>query len=101
MVVPEDGAFSSRVIEIGGLVENFGGFGEHEEAVREAFGDPEELKVVVGGLGFEVKSGPFAKVGGVATKIDGDVPDMAGQDANELALGLAKLVMQATEHTFN
>jgi len=30
----------------------------------EAFGYPEELKVVAGGLGFEVESGPSAEVGG-------------------------------------
>jgi len=69
--------------------------------VGEAFGYPEELEVVVGGLGFEVESGPLAEVGGVAAEVDGDVPDMAGEYANELALRLAELVMQATEHAFN
>jgi len=69
--------------------------------VGEAFGDPEELEVVVGGLGFEVESGPLAEVRGVAAEIDGDVPDMAGEDANEFALGLAELVVETTEHAFN
>ena len=67
----------------------------------EAFGYPEELKVVAGGLGFEVESGPSAEVGGVAAKVDGDVPDMAREDADELALGLAELIMQATEYAFD
>jgi hypothetical protein len=100
-VVPEDGAFSSGIVEIGGLVEDFGGVGEDEEAVGEAFGDPEELEIVVGGLGFEVESGPFAEVGGVAAEIDGNVPDMAREDADEFTLGLAELIVQATEYAFD
>ena len=99
-VVPEDGALSSGVVEVGGFVEDFSGVGEDEEAVGEAFGDPEELEIVVERLGFEVKSGPFAEVGGVAAEIDGDVPDMAGEDADELALRLAELVVQAAEDAF-
>jgi predicted lipoprotein len=67
----------------------------------EAFGDPEELKVVTRGLGFEVEARPFAEVRGVAAEIDGDVPDMAGEDADEFALRLAKLVVQAAEHTLD
>jgi len=69
--------------------------------VSEAFGDPEGLEVVVRGLGFEVESSPFAEVRRVAAKINGDVPDMAGEDADELALGLAELVVQATEYAFD
>ena len=64
-VVPEDRAFSGGVVEASGLVEDFGGVGEDEEAMGEAFGDPEELEIVVGRLGLEVESGPFAEVGGV------------------------------------
>jgi hypothetical protein len=67
----------------------------------EAFGDPEKLKGVAGGLGFEVESGPSAEVGGVAAEVHGDVPDMAGEDADELALGLAELIVQATEYAFD
>ena len=66
------------MVEVGGLVEDFGGVGEDEEAVGEAFGDPEELE----GVGAEVEAGPFAEVGGVGAEVDGDVPDMAGEDAN-------------------
>ena len=67
----------------------------------EAFGDPEELQVVLRGLGFEVEARPFAEVGGVATEIDGDVPDMTREDANEFALRLAKLVVKTAENTLN
>jgi len=69
--------------------------------VGEAFGNPKELEIVIGGLGFEVKSRPFAKVGRIASKIYSNVPDMSGEDADKLALGLAELVMQPTKHTFN
>jgi hypothetical protein len=61
--------------------------------VGEAFGDPEELEVVGWGLGFEMEPGPFAEVGRVAAQIDGDVPDMAGEDADEFALRLAELIV--------
>jgi hypothetical protein len=67
----------------------------------EAFGDPKELELVVRGVSFEVEAGPFAEVGRVAAKIDGDVPDMTGEDADEFALRLAELVMQAAEHAFD
>jgi hypothetical protein len=100
-VVPRDRAFSSRVVEISGLVEDFGGVGEDEKAVGEAFGDPEKLKVVVGGLGFEVESSPLSEVGGVAAQVDCDIPDMTGEDADKFALGLAELIVQAAEHTFD
>ena len=39
------------------------------------------------GGAFEVESGPFAEVRGVGPKIDGDVPDVSGEDADEFALG--------------
>ncbi len=67
----------------------------------EAFRDPEELEVVVGGLSFEVEARPFAEVWRVAAKIDGDVPNMTGKDADEFALRLAELVMQAAEHALD
>jgi hypothetical protein len=89
------------VVEIGGLVEDLGRVGEDEEAVSEAFGDPEELEVIVPRLSFEVEACPFAEVGRVAAEIDGDVPDMPGEDADKFALGLAELVMQAANHTLD
>lgn len=66
-----------------------------------AFGDPEELEAVAEGGGFEVKAGPSAEVGRAAAEIDGDVPDVAGEDADELSLGLAELVVQAPEDAFS
>lgn len=63
----------------------------------EAFGNPKDLEVVGGGLGFEMESGPFTEVGRVAAEVDGDVPDMAGEDTYQLALGLAELVVETAE----
>ena len=99
-VIPENGAFTGGMIEVGCFVEDFGGVGEDQEAMGEAFWDPEHLEGAFGGLGFEVEASPLAEVGGVAAKIDGDIPDVAGEDADEFALGLAELVVETSEHAF-
>ena len=39
------------MVEVGGFVEDFGGIGEDEEAVGEAFRDPQELELVVAVIG--------------------------------------------------
>ena len=64
----------------------------------ETFGNPEELELVGGSEGLEMKAGPFAEVGGVAAEIDCNVPDVAGEDADELPLGLAELIMKPAEY---
>jgi hypothetical protein len=84
------------VVEVGGLVKDFGGFGEDEEAVGEAFGDPEELE----GVWFEVESLPFTEVGGVWAEVDGDIPDVSGEGSDELALGQSELIVEASEDAF-
>ena len=89
------------MVEVGGLVEDFGGVGEDEEAVGEAFGDPEELEVVAGGLSFQVEAGPSSEAGGVAAEVDCDVPNMAGEDTDEFALRLGELVVEAAEDAFD
>jgi len=48
-----------------------------------------------------VESGPFPKVGRVAAEIDGNVPDVAGEDAHQFSLGLAKLIVEAAENPFD
>jgi hypothetical protein len=40
-----------------------------------------------------MESCPFAEVWGIAAEIDGDVPDMTGENANEFALRLPELVV--------
>lgn len=44
-----------------------------------------------------MKAGPFSEVGGVAADVDGYIPYMAGEDADELSLRLAKLVVETSE----
>jgi hypothetical protein len=100
-VVPEDRTFSSWIVEISSLVEDFGGIGENEEAVGKAFRDPEELELVARSFGSQVESRPPSEVWGVAAEIDGDVPDVTGEYADELALRSGELVMQPAEDTFN
>ena len=89
------------IVEIGRFIEDLGRLGEDEEAVGEAFRDPEKLDIVGGRLGLEMKSCPFAKLWRIAAEIDGDVPDMAGKDSNQLSLRLAELVVQASENAFS
>jgi hypothetical protein len=96
-VVPDDGALSGRVVDVGGLVEDFGGVGEDEEAVGEACRHPEKFEGLVFGWGFQVESGPFTEVGRAGAEVDGDVPDMAGEYPNQLALGLFELIVEAAE----
>jgi len=81
------------MVEVGGFVEDFGGVGEDEEAVGEAGGDPEELERV----GAEVESGPSPEVGGLGAQVDGDVPDVPGEHADELSLGPFELVVESAE----
>lgn len=99
-IVPEDGAFSGRIIEISSLVKNFGGIGEDEEAVGKAFRDPKELELIAWRFALQVESGPLSEVRGVAAQIDGDVPDVTGEYADELALWPGELVMQPAEDAF-
>lgn len=99
-VVPEDGALALGVVGIGGLIEDLGGVGEDEEAVGEAFGDPKGLNLALVGERLKVEAGPFTEVGGVAAEVDGHVPDMAGEDTDELSLGLTELIVKAAENTF-
>ena len=68
--------------------------------MSKALGDPKKLKFVVHRLTLKVETGPFAEVGRAAAEIDGDIPDMTGEDPDQFALRLAELVVQATEHAF-
>ena len=96
-VVPANAALGTWLIVVGGFVEEFGGFGEDEEAVGETFRNPEGVDFSFIGEGLEMEAGPFAEVGGVAAEVDGYIPDMAGEDADELSLRLAKLVVETSE----
>ena len=95
-VVPEDGALAGGVVKIGGFVKNLCGVGENEEAVSEPFGDPKELQVAYGRR-FEVETSPLAEVWRIGPQVYCHIPDMAGEDTDELSLGFAKLVMEASQ----
>jgi len=69
--------------------------------VGKTFRDPEKLKLVAWRFGLQVESRPLPEVRGIAAEIDSDVPNVAGKDADELALGLDELVMQASEDAFS
>ena len=100
-VVPEDGALSRRVVKVRGLVEDLRGVREDKKAVGEALGNPEELQLVGGGLGFQMESSPSAEVGRLAPKIDRHVPNMAGENSNELGLRSAELIVKAAKDSFD
>jgi hypothetical protein len=67
--------------------------------MSKAFGNPKHLEFTCIAARFQVKTLPFAKVRGAATDVDGDVPDMAGEHTDELALRLSELVVQAAQNT--
>ena len=78
----------------GDVVDDEGFFAEGDEAVGEAFGDPEEVVVVFAEeFGVELAEG-----GGVLADVDGDVPDFAFEAGDELALGVGPLVVESAEH---
>ena len=65
----------------------------------ESLGDPKHLNFIGRGKGLEVKAGPFAEAGRVRAEIDRDVPDVAGEDADEFSLGFDQLIVEAAQHT--
>ncbi len=97
-IVPADAALSRRVVEIGRLIEDLCGVGEDEEAVSEAFRNPEQLELSVASEGLEVEASPFAEVRRVFPQIHSDIPDVAGEDADQFALRFTELVMKSAEH---
>lgn len=77
----------------GDVVGDEGGGRKGEEAVGEAFGDPEEAVVLV----VEEDGVVLAEGGGSLADIDGDVPDLALEAGDEFALGVWPLVVEAAE----
>ena len=58
------------------------------------------MERVIDRLCFKMESRPFAEIGRVAAEVDRDVPDVPGEYADKLALGLAELVVQTAENPF-
>jgi hypothetical protein len=83
-----------RVVVVGGLVEDLGHVGEHEESVGEALGDP-ELPLVLGGQHVAL---PLPERGRAAPQVHRHVEDLALDDANQLPLWKRQLVVKAAQH---
>jgi hypothetical protein len=97
-IVPDHTALTGRVVAASSLVEDFGGLGQDEESMRKAFRNPEELDFSFFIAGLEIECGPSSKVGRFTAEIHGDVPDVAGKNADEFSLGMTELVVEAAEH---
>ena len=97
-IVPQDGAFAGRIVEIGRLVENFGCLRNDQKTVGEALRDPQQIQIAGLREGLEIEGRPSAEFGRVAAQIDGDIPDMPRKHPNQLSLGPAELVVKTTEN---
>jgi len=95
-IVPANAALGRRVVVVGGLVEEFGEFAQHHEAVGETFRYP-QLAMVVGG---QAHGDPLAEMRRAATDIHSDIEDFASGNADQFALGIFQLVMQPAQHAF-
>ena len=89
-VVPADGQFVLRRVELGALVVEQRGFAEHRKAVREP-GRDIELPLV---LAREHQAVPLPEGGRAAPDVHRDVEHLALQHLEQLALRLRVLEMQ-------
>ncbi|MCY1411654.1 hypothetical protein D9M71_270440 [compost metagenome] len=94
-VVPANAAFGRWRVVVGGFVQELGKFAEYDKPVGKAFRDP-ELPMIGGG---QPHGDPFAEVRRAATDVHGDVQHFTDGDADQFALGIFQLVMQAAQHT--
>ena len=65
--------------------------------MRETRGNPERVLVLIG----EAGAGPFFERGRGAAEIDGNIKDFAADDADQFALRILDLEMQAAEDAFD
>jgi hypothetical protein len=61
--------------------------------MAEAFWNPVELQL----LAVQIKACPLPKLGRAGAQVDGNIPDVAGKRTHQLALRLAKLIVQAPQ----
>src|SRR6185295_9810777 len=80
-VVPRDADLAGRVVDVGALVFDLRDVADDGEAVREAFGNVDLLEV----LRRHADADPFAERRRAAPDVDGDVENLALDDAKELA----------------
>ena len=91
-IVPDDRDLVGPV-EVGALVLDVRGLGEHAEAVGEARRDLELAEVLSG----EHLAHPFAEGGGVRPDVDRHVEDLADDGPHQLPLGEVELGVQAAQ----
>ena len=65
--------------------------------MRKTFGNPEEFEFAFFVARLEIEGCPATEVRRVAAEIDSDVPDVAGEDADEFALRMTELIVEAAE----
>src|SRR5205814_43652 len=90
-IVPAEADLVGAVVEVGALVDDLGRLAQHAEAVGET-GRDEHLAEVVAG---ELRAGPLAEGGRARADVDRDVENLALQRADQLALRLSDLRVQA------
>jgi hypothetical protein len=100
-IVPEHTAIAGRIVAASRLVEHLSGFGDNEESVGEALWNPEEFELAFGIPRLKMEAGPAPEVGRVTAEIDGNVPNVPGEDPNEFALRMTKLVVKAPKNAAN
>lgn len=93
-IVPAQAGFCFRMIVFRAFVMKVGKIAENGKAVRKTGSDP-ELMLVVGG---EFRSVPASEGGRTGTDIHGHVKDIAEGNADKLALGKSRLVMQTSQY---
>ena len=71
------------------------------ERTRKPWAKPSGIQIIssgsVGARRLRCTPDVLAELRGLGAEVDGDIPDVAGEDAEELALGLAELVMEAAK----
>ena len=81
-------------VVIRSLVQHFGKFAQHAEAVCKPRRNPQHLVR----FGVQANAFPPAKSGRAAADVRSHIKDFARDDADELALRLADLIMQPAQH---
>jgi hypothetical protein len=96
-IVPAHARIRRRIVERGAEVGKGRAFGDDRESVREAFRNPEVTLVLRG----QHRRGPAPEVRRAATDVDRDVVDLALEHADQLALRVRPLVVEATQHALH
>lgn len=95
-VVPANAALGRRGVVVGGFVEELGEIAQHHETMGKTFRHPELTMVV----GRQAHRDPFAEMRRGAANVHGHVQHFTGGDADQFALSVLQLVMQAAQYAF-